>query len=183
MSKHPYQMSLLELGSSDLPYEVKQEAEYGQLELQDGNLRYSYHGNEWWCVAVNEIRLLGESSNQSWPWGWDWLLDVLVDGEWHLAPMDALGREQLLEELERYWGIEFDLELYRCTDFNSRVLWPADLAGEPVFDYTDPEPESWWQYALRWIGMWPGHNLQTIRIEHLERIGGLHADRAEDEGP
>lgn len=46
--------------------------------------------------------------------------------------------DQFLDDLSKRLGARLQPELCTSTDFNSRVVWPVELASEPLFTFTVP---------------------------------------------
>lgn len=120
-----------------------------------------------WTVPLESMRALGEATNESGPWGDDWLLIVITgtDPAWCQAPMDAEGVQDVLQQLALRLGGALELQLANSTTFKSRGLWPPALLGRPLFELEEPEPAHLWQRVLRLVRLWPWHMIQSFTPE------------------
>ena len=137
------------------------ESQAGTIEIRGDRLVQSstYFGD--WDLAIADIRVIGEVTDQSGPWGEDWYLAFAVDKDrWFSASFNTKSRPILTAELGALLGGEICPTLVGSTDFASRVLYPFDRIGDPMFTYLDVKPSGW-------LGrIWPAwlvfKNRQTI---------------------
>jgi hypothetical protein len=105
------------------------------LVVEEGRLCYYGPQRAQWQVSLAAIRVCGEFHSAELEFGH--YLAVVVDdgGAWLQSPASAIGAAQTLATLSAYWNapLELQLQSYRGR-FASRVLWPARLAGEPLFE-------------------------------------------------
>lgn len=75
--------------------------------------------------------------------GDDWFIHLALQSEWYSFPFYAAGFQEVWDRLcERFPGME--LGLSGSASFASRVLWPAQLRGQPLFDYQpEADPPLW----------------------------------------
>ena len=87
------------------------------------------------ALPVSEIALVGEFTTQSGPYTDDWFL-VLVhrDGRWIELSMYG-GGEQVRQQLPSWWVCPLQVGLANSADFASRIIWPPELAGRPLFTF------------------------------------------------
>lgn len=92
-----------------------------------------------WRVPLERIRALGEVRSSSLEDGH--YLALLIDdsGAWLQAPVRAAGMDRSIERLAAFFGQSMSLELARAATNASRVLWPATLAGEALFEWDERE--------------------------------------------
>jgi len=107
----------------------------GIIRFQDGEIHYELP-NGGWIVPVSAIRVIGEHTDDQGPYIDDYFLIFLTDCDAFEASFYAEGQEQFLHDLSYFLGVSLSLELANSTDYNSRVIWPPDLTGEPLFDYS-----------------------------------------------
>lgn len=109
----------------------------GQLTFTDDCLVYESATYGRWRLPAESIRLVGEFTNQSGPFLDDYFLLFFKHGEdgWHEASFYAEGREETMDALARRLPGMAALELSSSADFNSRVLWPKEWRGQPLFDF------------------------------------------------
>ena len=111
----------------------------GQIWIDGDRIHYSSPSYGDWQLALREIRVIGEYTNQNGPFAVDYFLAFVTDPEliWLEASFYAEGREAFLEKLGARLGQVFQCSLCASTDFDSRVWWPVDLAGQPMFDFRE----------------------------------------------
>jgi hypothetical protein len=116
----------------------------GIIRLDGDIIRYrsSRFGN--WDLPLREVRVIGEATDQSGPFLDDYRLCFAVDATgWYEASFYADGCEAFLAAASERLRFAFELSLCASTDFASRVLWPPQLTGQPMFQYTDEPPRTW----------------------------------------
>ena len=100
------------------------------IETVEGRLRY--RGDVvTWDIAIADIAVIGEYTNQNGPFSDDYFLAFIGRGstEWYEASFYARGRDDALKGLASQLGTNLVCELCNSTDFRSRVMWPPALAG------------------------------------------------------
>lgn len=115
----------------------------GRVWIEDGFIknRSTLFGD--WQIPIADVRLIGEATNEDGPFLDDWMLIFARDvGEWFEASAFAPGILDFREELGRTIGRELIPQLAASTTFDSRVLWPMELQGRPVFNYDDTSPKA-----------------------------------------
>lgn len=107
--------------------------EVRELSLEDGTVRLHSSGQLVWEVPVAEVRVIGEYTNESGPWGDDWFV-VFVgnEGNWFEASTDATNVESVLWRLSVGLHAPITLGLANSTSFRSQILWPPSLRGEQL---------------------------------------------------
>jgi hypothetical protein len=87
-----------------------------------------------WRVPVSQLRAIGEVRSATLEDGH--YLVVLIDdsGAWFQAPVRAAGMELALERLAAMLGKPLALSLAHAREEASRVLWPEELAEQPLFE-------------------------------------------------
>ena len=60
----------------------------------------------------------------------------------HTASFYAAGTDQALAALTKLLGSTFELELTGSTEWDSRVMWPREIAGDKYFQFKPVRPES-----------------------------------------
>jgi hypothetical protein len=92
-----------------------------------------------WNVPMSEIRVIGEFLTQHGRRGSEHFLVFMTKEEWFKAPYDSEGREAFMAELGERLKDELRCDLWKATNFSSRVLWPAHLEGRALFDLITEE--------------------------------------------
>jgi hypothetical protein len=107
------------------------------IETAEGRLRYR-DGRFTWDVAIADIAVLGEYTNQNGPFSDDHFLAFIGRGstEWYEASFYARGRDDALKGLASQLGTNLVCALCNSTDFRSRVMWPPALAELEMFHWT-----------------------------------------------
>ena len=121
----------------------------GLISLEGGSVRFKLPSGGGWELELDEIRLIGEYTTQDGPLADDWFI-VFVAGrgesapaagcECYEAPFYAYGFETFLRMLrDRIPKLGHPM-LAASADFASRVLYPMELEGRPLFDFTVAGP-------------------------------------------
>lgn len=115
----------------------------GNIEFAEDTIRYTSARYPDWTIRVDDIRVIGEATNQNGPWADDYFICFATGPEmWHEASFYASGLETLLSTLSARLGIKLQLSLIGSTDFASRIHWPPELADTPMFQYEDVPPRT-----------------------------------------
>ena len=95
-----------------------------------------------WQLPVSEIRVIGEHTNDHGPYGDDYFFVFLTDSYLYEASFYAEGRDQFLADLSHLLEVKISCGLVNSTDFQSRVMWPPDIEGQPFYNFvTVPKSE------------------------------------------
>jgi hypothetical protein len=116
------------------PYEVRRER-YGELALEGHRLLHrAPRVEDGWQLDVDQIVVVGEYTFEAWDD--DYRICFLPDpgGAWLEASFYAAGCSEALEQLGERLGAPLDNGLCNSTTFRSRVLWPPELRGRPLFE-------------------------------------------------
>ena len=106
------------------------------LSLSAGNVVY---GDSGWELAVGSIAIIGEYTDASGPLLDDWFLVFVADsGERYAVPACTDGLEEVLSQLGRQLNAELQCGLCNSTELNSRIIWPPEICGEPLFRFVSP---------------------------------------------
>jgi hypothetical protein len=110
----------------------------GRILLDGDVIRYQSAIYGSWGLNLAAVRIIGEFTNQNGPFLDDYFVCFATGlGEWLEASFYAEGREEFLRALEGKLAVRLELGLCHSADFASRVLWPASLAGEPMFRFDE----------------------------------------------
>lgn len=141
----------------------------GRLTL-DGDAVIHQHGANVWRLRFADIAVIGEYTTEEGPFLEDWFLVFVphwLPG-WKEAPVYSHGADVVLEQLGRVLGSPLRLALASSTQHRSRVLWPSELSGEPLFDFT-PMRRRWPWRPLDWLLPQFSHDLSP-RIHEWVRL-------------
>lgn len=106
----------------------------GKLSLTAKTVHYRSTFYQPWNLPIEELRLLGEYTNEDGPHAADHFLVFFgPGGRAFEAPVDADGTVSVIRELESILSIPMQLELRFNTTFASRAIWPPQLSGQELF--------------------------------------------------
>ena len=126
----------------------------GTITLDGETIRYRFARGGEWALALSQVRVIGEATDPYGPLADDYFLCFACGPDtWREASFYSEGRDEFRRALGARLGAGIELRLCASTDFASNVLWPPELAGQPMFEYTDVPPRTW---LGRWIGRWIG---------------------------
>ena len=102
------------------------------IGIDQDDIEFNGPNGAHWRVPISRVRVLG--AYRSAEDGPGTLLAFLIDdsGTWLQAPRNAIGADQLLQKLAEYWATALLAENESTP--SGRVLWPRELADEPLFD-------------------------------------------------
>jgi len=109
----------------------------GRYRIENGGLSYQSEVYGSWSLAISEISLIGEYTNENGPMADDYFLVFLSAKEpgWFEASFYGEGRDEILKELSDLLGSELSCGLAHSTTFTSQVIWPDEKKGKRVFDF------------------------------------------------
>ncbi len=127
-------------------------SESGEIRFEGDWIRYRSSGYGAFDLRVDEVKIIGEFTNDSWAEDY-FLCFVTGRDRWFEASFYARGRDEFLARWAARVGSIAPLALANSTTFASRVLWPMTLADQPLFDFEhSPSRErgwlGWWQKRL-----------------------------------
>ena len=97
---------------------------------------------------LRDIVVVGEWVTEDW--GFDYyLVFVHRSGTWYAVPTGSIGEKSLLEFLGRR-QVVVPFKLHATVGFTSRIFWPTELVGRPIFE-TAPLPRARWMRILLWF--------------------------------
>jgi hypothetical protein len=109
-------------------------AESGQ-RLEGDAVIYALPGTGGWRVVLDDLRLIGEYTNEDGPFADDYFLVFATEDRLFEASFYADGRDACLAQLSDRLDTPLLLQLACSTDFDSRILWPESLDGRPLLDF------------------------------------------------
>lgn len=137
----------------------------GTISLVNGVLRYEspiYN----WQLKLEDVKVIGEATTDHGPYLDDyWFCFATGMGGWMEASFYAAGRDVFLRSLQESLDDKLERELTFSTDFASRVLWPAELAGCPMFTYEPNWPKGSMARAVVKVLGGPFSNTQRFSAE------------------
>jgi hypothetical protein len=114
----------------------------GQISLKNETIVCSTPEKTNWSLPIADVRVLAEFTNEAGPHLDDYFfLFVTSDASsWYCASFYADGRDKFLEELGSKLGTKLQCGLCNSTSFKSRVMWPVNLEGTPLFEFEPQIP-------------------------------------------
>jgi hypothetical protein len=142
--------------------------------VNDAALRYE-RGDAAWELTPDRILCVGEATTEA-PGGEDWLICLVTDthGAWVEASLYAQGRNDALHWLSVHFGRSFEVKLANSPAFRSRVMWPADVLEQPLFQYQVSTFRRVFSRGLRQLGFPPLGGVQTVHPAVLDYIWRAH---------
>lgn len=118
-----------------------------QLQVRDSILVCSgENGKVFWSLPIRSIILISEYTTNEGPLLVDYfLIFVTIEKEtfyFHTASFYATGRDETLATLKKLLASTFELELTGSTEWDSRVMWPQEIAGNKYFQFKPVRPET-----------------------------------------
>lgn len=103
----------------------------------DSILQYTPRSSSSLEFPLAEIAVFGEYATAEGPYLEDYYLVVVSkDGSWCEIPFSAAGVATTIHRLSDIWGCELRLTLQLSTAYCSNILWPNQLSGLPLFEFT-----------------------------------------------
>src|SRR5579862_1255006 len=101
----------------------------------DGKIiRYQLHDQEIWQIALADVVCIGEYTKSAFLLEDDYFLVFgRKNGLWYEASFYAEGRDATIRMIGNALRCELILGLCNSTQFASRILWPKQLEGQPLF--------------------------------------------------
>jgi hypothetical protein len=121
-------------GAPAVPNDKAQES--GSIRLNGDVITYASRLFGSFSLPVEDIAVIGEFTTDNGPVIDDWfLVFVCRGGDWFEASIYSDGSEGVRKGLSMALGANLDLSLAGSTDFASRVVWPTEIAGRPLFEF------------------------------------------------
>src|ERR1700748_1292213 len=111
-----------------------------RLQIKDSNLEYSSNtAKAFWSLPIASIILISEYTTNEGPQCDDYfLVFVTIEKDlfyFHTASFYAGGSDATLASLKELLGSTFELKLTGSTEWDSRVIWPAEIADSKHFEF------------------------------------------------
>ena len=118
-------------------------SERSRIWLDDSTIHYWSSIDPEWSLPVEQVKVIGEFTNDNGPFVDDWFLIFVtgLDPLWQQASCYADGNRRFLKDLSATLGSELQPALYASANFASRIIWPAELSGKPLFGFVDEKPK------------------------------------------
>ena len=140
-----------------------------RLWLDGEYVRYDVEGQLAWRLAIGEIRLIGEYTTDCGPLADDYFLCFATGaGRWWEASYYSDEFMRGFAAIGERLDADLRLGLAGSTDYASRILWPAHLAGEPMFTFTALQGGSLWERVRRFFGPTMEWTLSEVAREALD---------------
>ena len=118
-----------------------------RLQIKDSNLEYSSNtAKVFWSLPIASIILISEYTTNEGPQCDDYfLVFVTIEKDlfyFYTASFYAGGSDATLASLKELLGSTFELKLTGSTEWDSRVIWPAEIADSKHFEFKPVRPET-----------------------------------------
>jgi hypothetical protein len=130
---------------------MKREAASGIIKLEHDCICYQVSSGGW-RLPVSEIKIIGEHTDDQGPLVDDYFLVFITNSDLYEVSFYAEGFQGFLQRLSDRLGTKLSCELGNSTDYRSRVMWPFEMEGMPVFEYfKTPKPNGIWAKLRYWF--------------------------------
>ena len=124
-----------------------------RIWIEHNAIHYSPTPTGSWTLPVADLVVFGEYTNQNGPFLDDYYFVFVVDSQHaYGASFYSEGREMFLTDLSTRLGVQLECGLLGSTDFASNVLWPPDLAGQPLYEFAEKSTPTIGAKLLQWFG-------------------------------
>jgi hypothetical protein len=109
-------------------------------------------GHLLWQLKSEKIALVAEYTTNEGPFGDDWFLVFAVANKspyFMTCSFYSNGREEALEFLRTRFAIE--PKLTNITEWKSVVLWPKEIEGIELIEFSQREPRNWRERFRTWF--------------------------------
>ena len=110
--------------------------------------RNSAHESHW-QIPLDHVVLFAEYTTDEGPLVDDYFLvfvtKVSDTPQFVTASFYSEGLDDVLTHLAAFWNSEIQLTLQGSTDWASRIVWPANLAGHEYFECKEVQPGTFFQ--------------------------------------
>ena len=111
------------------------------LRIRDSNLEsVGPTGQPSWALPIESIVLISEYTTDEGPYADDYFLVFVTaeDSKFYFSTCSVYsdGRDETLSVLQERLGSPIQLALVDSTEWRSRVVWPAKMAGSEYFTFT-----------------------------------------------
>jgi hypothetical protein len=119
-----------------------EEKEY-KVFIRERTLYYSYKGTLLFELNLDDVKLIGEYTNDQGPFFDDWFL-VFVDtqNQRFEVSMYSENIEAIKDEVVKVFGYDHTLGLVNSTDWKSIVIWPEIMKGKEFLKLEKLKPKS-----------------------------------------
>jgi hypothetical protein len=125
-----------------------------RIWIEHNAIHYSPAPTGSWTLPLADLVVFDEYTNPSGPFLDDYYFVFVVDFQHaYGASFYSEGRERFLGELSERLGVQLECGLLGSTDFASNVLWPPDLAGQPLYQFAEKPTPTIGAKLLRWFGI------------------------------
>jgi len=106
------------------------------LRLEGGSIVYAANEKEMWRAEARQFAIIGEYTTPNGPADDYFWVFLKPDGSWFEASFYSDGEESFRTGLANHLAADLQHGLCNSTDYESRVLWPRELEGLPLFNFT-----------------------------------------------
>lgn len=110
------------------------------FSIADGQLAATYSDGTRWELPLSAMALVGEYTTEDGPGGDDHFICIVDQQGNRYDVSDEEGSAELLHILSRALKVPLSPKLALETRFDSRILYPVEVSGQPLF--TPPTPSN-----------------------------------------
>jgi hypothetical protein len=132
----------------------------GKVSIDAGRLIWENQGKHIGEVVVSDICLIGEYTTEEGPVIDDWFIVFYMSkDDCKQISLYAKGREDMLKYLSECLGVEVAPRLMGSAGWNTTLLWPSEVMGQPMWNIENLEPETLGEKLKVFFGL--GHPART----------------------
>jgi len=146
-------------------------------------LRYESSNGSGWELIAEQILCIAEATTECGIYADDWHICFVTDphGNWLEGSLEAEGRNEALHWLSVRLACSLEVKLANAPPFRSRIMWPASMLEQPLFQYQVPLWRRLFSRSLRRLGFGPLGGVQSVHpdiVRSLWRASHRHASRS-----
>ena len=113
-----------------------------KLSSDGVSIRCEFGEKTMWQMAIDDLVCLAGYTTSAGPFADDYVLVFAgKDGLWREASFYSFGQDEVIKLLETKLGCSLALGLASSTTLASRIIWPKELEGHPLFTGKTVNPE------------------------------------------
>ncbi|MBC8054632.1 MAG: hypothetical protein H7Y13_16355 [Sphingobacteriaceae bacterium] len=140
----------------------------GKVFIKNNILFWTIADNTLLEINIADVQVIGEYTTMHAVYRNDWFIVFLLKGEeTYQVSAYAQGMQGLLAEISEIVGTGIRATLSLATDFKSNVMWPANLAGQELYELKIIESKSWFDRFRARLGF--GSPLELVLTDGVKK--------------